>query len=99
MDHKDIRKQIKNVFQSEASGILTKEFEEKVYKKVSEDVTQRLKLIEQSVKEALDMLDQRSKESLSYVIRQASLTPAPTGPTPGEIAEAANAALVDSVKQ
>lgn len=97
MDHKDVRKQIKNVFQAEAGSILTKELSDAVYKRVSEDVTQRLRLIEQSVKEALDMLDKRSKESLDYVIRQASIAPRPTGPTDGEIAEAAAEALAESV--
>lgn len=67
---KDIRKQIKNVIQSELPELLNKELSTAAYKQLSAEIQTKLSMIELEVRNTLKQIDERSKDIQDYIIRQ-----------------------------
>lgn len=78
---KVLRGQMRQVVQEILPELIQQELKTALYKKLAEDMTSRVKAIEDNVKAVLDQLDQRSKDTLDYLVRQSIQVPQMNVPT------------------
>lgn len=81
---KTIRKQLRNVVQEIAPGIITQELVSTIQKSLSEDVQKRMDTIAAEAKETLRLIDERQKDLQNYLARilEQMTPPAPSDSAP-----------------
>jgi len=77
-DAKFIRKQVKNVLETEGQNLFTKEVYDRAFTQVQAEIKLRLDAIEKHVKEVLEQLDARQKDMQSFLVREATKGNQPT---------------------
>ena len=79
---KEVRKQLRNIFQELAPEVLSQEVVEKMYRKLEESLNIRLTALETQVRDVLERLDKRQQDTLGYLIRAATTPVVPNTPMP-----------------
>lgn len=69
-NYKDMRKQLKNVIETEAANLFTKELYDHAFASLKAEITTRLQAIETDIKDKLNQLDARQLDMQSYIVRE-----------------------------